>query len=1174
MAFTHLHVHSEYSLLDGACRVPELVARAKKLGQDSLALTDHGVMYGAVAFYKACRAAGVKPILGVEAYIAAGSRLDKAGPLANERHHLVLLCENNEGYANLMKLVSLSFTEGFYRKPRMDREILRKYSKGLIALSGCLAGEIPSALMDGNYEKAKACALEYLDIFGEGNFFIEVQDHSMPEEAQIRAQLIRLSRETGIPMVCTNDTHYLRQEDARTQKILLCIQTNHTLKEETGMDLRTEEFYLKSEDQMRDLFGDIPEALENTQRIAERCNVELEFGVTRLPHFEIPKDNPYGLTEADPHAAYLRAMAEEGLIRRYGENVPAEYRERLDYELSVVDRMGYTDYYLIVHDFVAYAKRQGIPVGPGRGSGAGSIAAYCVGITDVDPMKYDLLFERFLNPERVSMPDFDIDFCYERRGEVIDYVIRKYGADHVAQIVTFGTLAAKQAVRDVGRVLEIPFSKVDSVNRLIPWPLSHDLERAVKITKELNDLYENDPEVKVLIDNALKIQGMPRHTSTHAAGVVITADPVDAYVPLSVKDGTTVTQYTMTELEELGLLKMDFLGLRTLTVIQDCEDLVRRKEPDFSVKHIPEDDPATFAMLGKGETEGVFQFESSGLKSVMIRFQPEKLEDLIAITSLYRPGPMDSIPTYIRNRHNPSLVTYVTPELKDILDVTYGCMVYQEQVMQVCRKLAGYTYGHADIVRRAMSKKKHKVMEEERVNFVSGCRENGIAEDAANKIFDEMISFASYAFNKSHAAAYATLAYQTAYLKCHYPAEFLACQITSVLDWTDKVVEYIAECRRLGIEVVPPHVNTSEARFAISDGKVLFGLLAVKGLGRNFIADIVSERERSGPYTSFYSFLKRIHGRNFNRKAVESLIKCGALDGLDLNRRQMITVLPEMLAGLDSDRRKNVEGQIGFFEVMEPEAVQEEGVTVPELAEFDHLDLLAFEKETTGLYLSGHPMQRYASLSDDLGCVKLYELLAATEDGTSQYKDGDLVNVLVMISEIRIRLTRNNTTMATVLAEDLTGGMSMTVFPKTYSEYGPLLRDGAVLLCRVRLQVEDEDRPRLIAMGLQECPSSGSVPAGKKSAPVSAAPAKQNAPAPKQHKVNGLFLRFDGEEDPRLPKVDNLMEIFTGGTESVYYYFKSTERYVRQQRFGTIFVSDGLLGELKRLLGDENVFRR
>ncbi len=1161
MAFTHLHVHSEYSLLDGACRVPELVARAKELGQDSLALTDHGVMYGAVAFYKACQKAGVKPILGVEAYIAAGSRHDKAGPLANERHHLVLLCENNEGYANLMKLVSLSFTEGFYRKPRMDREILRKYSGGLIALSGCLAGDVPSALMDGNYEKAKACALEYRDIFGEGNFFLEVQDHSLPEEAQIRPQLIRLSRETGIPLVCTNDTHYLRQEDAKTQKILLCIQTNHTYKEDTGMDLGSEEFYLKSEDQMRELFGDVPEALENTARIAERCNVELEFGVTKLPHFEIPKDNPYGLTEEDPHADYLRAMAEEGLVRRYGKDVPKEYRERLDYELSVVDRMGYTDYYLIVHDFVAYAKSRDIPVGPGRGSGAGSIAAYCVGITDVDPMKYDLLFERFLNPERVSMPDFDIDFCYERRGEVIDYVIRKYGADHVAQIVTFGTLAAKQAVRDVGRVMEIPFGKVDSVNRLIPWPLSHDLERAVRITKELSDLYENDPEVKVLIDNALKIQGMPRHTSTHAAGVVITADPVDAYVPLSVKDGTTVTQYTMTELEELGLLKMDFLGLRTLTVIKDCEELIQRKDPSFSVKTIPEDDTATFAMLGKGETEGVFQFESSGLKSVMIRFQPEKLEDLIAITSLYRPGPMDSIPTYIRNRHDPAQVSYVTPELKDILDVTYGCMVYQEQVMQVCRKLAGYTYGHADIVRRAMSKKKHKVMEEERVNFVSGCRKNGIAEDAANKIFDEMISFASYAFNKSHAAAYATLAYQTAYLKCHYPAEFLACQITSVLDWTDKVVEYIAECRRLGIEVVPPHVNTSEARFAISDGKVLFGLLAVKGLGRNFIADIVSERERSGPYT-------RIHGRNFNRKAVESLIKCGALDGLDLNRRQMITVLPEMLSGLDSDRRKNVEGQIGLFEVMEPDAAQEEGVTVPELAEFDHLDLLAFEKETTGLYLSGHPMQRYASLSDDLGCVKLYELLAATEDGTSRYKDGDLVNVLVMVSEIRMRLTRNNTTMATVLAEDLTGGMSMTVFPKTYSEYGPLLRDGAVLLCRVRLQVEDEDRPRLIAMVLQECPSGASAPSN---APAPAA----NAPAaPKQHKVNGLFLRFDSEDDPRLPEVDNLMEIFAGGPESVYYYFKSTARYVRQQRFGSIFISDSLLGELTRILGDGNVFRR
>ena len=1160
MAFTHLHVHSEYSLLDGACRVPELVARAKELGQESLALTDHGVMYGAVAFYKACRKAGIRPILGCEAYIAAGSRHDKAGVLANERHHLVLLCENNEGYENLMKLVSLSFTEGFYRKPRMDRELLRKHAKGLIALSGCLAGDVPSALLNGDYEKAKACALEYLEIFGEGNFFLELQDHQMPEEARIRPQLLRLSRETGIPLVCTNDCHYLKKEDARTQKILLCIQTNHTLKEETGMDLRTEEFYLKSEDEMRALFADVPEALENTQRIAQRCHVELEFGVTKLPHFSIPADNPYGLSESDPHAAYLRAMAEQGLLERYGEDVPAEYRERLDYELSVVDDMGYTDYYLIVHDFVAYAKRRGIPVGPGRGSGAGSIAAYCVGITDVDPMKYDLLFERFLNPERVSMPDFDIDFCYERRGEVIDYVIGKYGADHVAQIVTFGTLAAKQAVRDVGRVLEIPFSKVDSVNRLIPWRLSHDLAKAVEITRELKDLYEKDPDIRELIDNALKIQGMPRHTSTHAAGVVITADPVDAYVPLAVKDGTTVTQYTMTELEELGLLKMDFLGLRTLTVIHDCEELIRREDPSFSVRDIPEDDPDTFRMLGKGETEGVFQFESSGLKSVMIRFQPEKLEDLIAITSLYRPGPMDSIPTYIRNRHDPSRVTYATPELKDILDVTYGCMVYQEQVMQVCRKLAGYSYGHADIVRRAMSKKKQKVMEEERVSFVEGCRTNGIAEDAANEIFDEMISFASYAFNKSHAAAYATLAYQTAWLKCHYPAQFLACQITSVLDWTDKVTEYIAECRRLGIAVIPPHVNTSEARFTISDGSVVFGLLAVKGLGRNYIADLVAERERSGPYTSFYSFLKRTHGKTFNRKAVESLIKCGALDGLDLNRRQMITTLPEALAGLDNDRRRNVEGQLGLFDVMDPDSVQEEGITVPDLPEFDPLDKLAFEKETTGLYLSGHPMQRYAAQAEALGCAPLFELLATTEDGTSKYRDGDTVNVLIMLSEIRIRLTKNNTTMATVLAEDLTGGMELTVFPKTYSEFSPLLRDGAVLLVRARVVAEDEERPRLVAMHLQECPAEQTA------APVQA--------PKKEHKVNGLFLRFDGEDDPRLPTVDNLMEIFSGGTNAVYYFYKSTGRYVKQQRFGTILLSDGLLSELRRILGDENVFSR
>ena len=1130
-------------------------------------------MYGAVAFYKACRKEGIKPILGCEAYVAAGSRFDRAGPIANERHHLVLLCENNEGYANLTKLVSLSFTEGFYRKPRMDREILRKYSKGLIALSGCLAGDIPAALLNGDYEKAKACALEYLDIFGEGNFFLELQDHAMPEEGSIRPQIIRLSRETGIPLVCTNDCHYLRKEDARTQKILLCIQTNHTLKEETGMDLRTEEFYLKSGEQMRDLFGDVPEALENTEAIAARCNVELEFGVTKLPHFAIPEDNPYGLSEADPHADYLRAMAEAGLLRRYGDDIPAEYRERLDYELSVVDRMGYTDYYLIVHDFVAYAKSRDIPVGPGRGSGAGSLAAYCIGITDIDPMKYDLLFERFLNPERVSMPDFDIDFCYERRGEVIDYVIQKYGADHVAQIVTFGTLAARQAVRDVGRVLEVPFSKVDSVNRLIPWRLAHDLQKAVEVTRELKDLYEKDPEIKDLIDNALKIQGMPRHTSTHAAGVVITADPVDAYVPLAVKDGTTVTQYTMTELEELGLLKMDFLGLRTLTVIRDCEELIRQEDPGFSVTKIPEEDPETFAMLGRGETEGVFQFESSGLKSVMIRFQPEKLEDLIAITSLYRPGPMDSIPTYIRNRHDPSNVSYVTPELREILDVTYGCMVYQEQVMQVCRKLAGYTYGHADIVRRAMSKKKQDVMEQERTTFVEGCRENGIAIDAANKIFDEMISFASYAFNKSHAAAYATLAYQTAYLKCHYPAQFLACQITSVLDWTDKVVEYIAECRRLGIEVVPPHVNTSVARFTVQDGKVLFGLLAVKGLGRNIISDLVAERERNGAYTSFYSFLKRVQGRSFNRKAVESLVKCGALDGLDLNRRQMITVLPEILESLDSDRRKNVEGQIGLFEIMDPDAAQEEGVTVPDLPEFDTLDLLNFEKETAGLYLSGHPMQRYTGLSEDLGCQKLYELLAATEDGTSQYKDDDLVNVLVMVSEIRIRLTRNNTTMATVLAEDLTGGMELTVFPKTYNEYGPLLREGAVLLIRARLVVRDEDRPKLVAMSLQECPADASEvrrsAARAPDAPVPAPPAE-----PKQHKVNGLFLRFTGEEDPRIPAVDNLMEIFAGGTNQVFYFFKDRERYVKQQRFGTILVSDGLLSELNRVLGAENVFFR
>ena len=1173
MGFTHLHLHTEYSLLDGACRIDPLMKRVGELGQTAVAMTDHGVMYGAVDFYKAAKAAGIKPIIGCEAYIADESMKMKQGAASKIRHHLVLLCENNEGYTNLIKMVSVSFTEGFYVKPRMDKELLKKYSKGIIALSACLAGEIPSLLTNGNYDRAKAVALEYNEIFGQGNFFLELQNHGLPEEIELVPKLIKLSKETGIPLVATNDAHYLTRDDSKVQKILVCIQTNHTLDEDTGLDFRTDEFYVKSEEEMWELFQFVPEAIENTQHIADRCNVEFEFGKIKLPHFDVPGEIA--------HADYLRSLAEDGFKTRYkdvDDSVRAEYTERLNYELSVVDAMGYTDYYLIVYDFVNYAKTHGIPVGPGRGSGAGSIIAYCVGITDIDPMKYNLLFERFLNPERVSMPDFDIDFCYERRSEVIDYVIKKYGSDRVAQIVTFGTLAARAAVKDVGRVMGMPYGKVDEVAKKIPWKLGHNLKKAVDSNPTLLKMYEDDSEVRELIDTALKIEGMPRHTSTHAAGVVITRDPVSAYVPLACKDDSVVTQYTMTTLDELGLLKMDFLGLRTLTVVSDCEKLIRMHEPEFSVENIDYSDKETYEMFGRGDTEGVFQFESSGLKNVLMQFKPTVLEDLIALTSLYRPGPMDSIPTYIRNRHNPSLVHYKTEKLKDILDVTYGCMVYQEQVMQICRELAGYSFGHADIVRRAMSKKKHSVMEEERSTFVEGCKNNGISENVANSIFDDMISFASYAFNKSHAAAYATLAFQTAYLKCHYPAEFMASQITSVLYSTDKVCEYIAECNTLGIEILPPDVNRSFADFTILEGKICFGLLAVKGLGRNFINDIVRERETGGNFTSFYSFLKRIHGKNFNRKAAESLIKCGALDSLGLNRRQMMTVLPDIISEFESDRRKNVEGQLGLFD-MGGISGTADGPDIPKLPEFDKTDILLFEKETTGLYISGHPMQEYVQLSQQIGSAKICELLAANEDGTSKYKDNSAVKLLAMISGIHIKITKNSNTMATAMAEDITGGIELTIFPKTYAQFGPLLKENAVVIIDARLSVSPEEKPSLLCVGITPCSDIASVPPKQYirrqhnderfvDEQALRNPSQNGTNSRKKH---GLFLRFDSSNDSVISKASNLMEIFSEGDTPVYFYYGDTKKYHNRSDFGNIIISEGLLRELRRILGESNV---
>ena len=908
--FVHLHVHTEYSLLDGACRIDRMFDRLKELGQTAIAITDHGVMYGCVDFYKAAKKAGVKPIIGCEVYVATRSRFDKVNRIDGS-NHLVLLCKNETGYKNLIKLVSAGFIEGFYSKPRVDKELLEQHHEGLVCLSACLAGEIPQALLAGDYEKAKTAALYFNDLFGQGNFFIEIQDHGIDAQQQILPLLIRLSRETGIPLVATNDAHYLRKEDSKMQSILICIQTGKTVQDADKLEFETDEFYLKSTEEMYDLFSIAPDACENTVKIAEMCNFDFEFGVTKLPYFEAP--------DGMDNQVYFEKLCREGLVRRYGDGVTDEMRDRLEYEIDVIRRMGYTNYYLIVFDFINYAKQQGIPVGPGRGSGAGSLAAYCVGITNIDPIRYNLLFERFLNPERVSMPDFDVDFCYERRQEVIDYVNEKYGHDHVAQIITFGTMAARAAIRDVGRVLGMPYAQVDSISKMVPMELKMTLNRALEVSPELKAQYEADPQVKELIDTAIKIEGMPRHASTHAAGVVITREAANEYVPLASNDGVPVTQFTMTTIEELGLLKMDFLGLRTLTVIKNAEEMVRRREPDFSMDNIFYDDAATYEMLGRSETEGVFQLESTGMKQVLTGLQPKNLEDIIALISLYRPGPMDSIPTYLRNRHEPDKVRYKTPQLAHILDVTNGCIVYQEQVMQICRELAGFTLGQADLVRRAMSKKKHDVMEKERQHFVTGCAANGISEQAANDIFDDMSSFASYAFNKSHAACYAYVAFQTAYLKCHYPSEFMAALLTSVLDNTDKVIEYTGECQRLGIKVLPPSINVSDGGFTVDGKSIRFGLNATKNVGRNLIAAVVRER-REKPFSSLYDFCRRLHGQELNRRAAESLVKCGAFDETGVSRKAMLENVDAIFKSVETDVGRNVEGQLDLFSQMSGES--------------------------------------------------------------------------------------------------------------------------------------------------------------------------------------------------------------------------------------------------------------
>lgn len=1157
MAFAHLHVHTEYSLLDGACRMERLLDAAKEMGQTAVAITDHGCMYGVVEFYKAAKKRGIQPILGCEVYVARRTRFDKVHELDGENRHLVLLCENETGYHNLLALVSKAWVEGFYSKPRVDLDLLREHHEGLIALSACLAGEIPRALTRGDYEGAREAALRYEGIFGRGNFYLELQDHGMAEQKRINPQLIRLSRETGIPLVATNDCHYIAPEDSRMHRVLLCIQTGRTIEDENAMEFGSEEFYFKSEEEMRALFPDVPEAADNTVKIAQRCQVELEFGKTKLPAFFTP--------DGSDNLEFFRRLCQEGLIRRYGEDPPQEYRDRLEYEIRVISQMGYVNYYLIVWDFIRYARSVGIPVGPGRGSGAGSLAAYCVGITNVDPMRYDLLFERFLNPERVSMPDFDIDFSDERRDEIIGYVVDKYGADHVAQIVTFGTMAARGALRDVGRALNIPYNKVDQVAKLVPLSLGMTLDTAMKQSKELREKVEADPQVKELWDMARKVEGMPRHASTHAAGVVITDKPVMDYVPLSKNDDAVVTQYTMTAIEELGLLKMDFLGLRNLSVIDHAEKLVRRREAGFSIEAAPEDDGAVFRMLSEGHSEGVFQLESPGMKRLLVQAQPACVEDLIAIISLYRPGPMQFIPQYLESRKNPESVHYRHPLLRPILEPTGGCIIYQEQVMQIFRDLAGYSLGRADIVRRAMAKKKHDVLEREREVFlhgqqredgtweVDGCLCRGVDQRTALELFKEIESFASYAFNKPHAAGYAVVAYQTAYLKCHYPCEYMAALLSSVLGQTGKVAEYIEECGRLGISVLPPHVNYSDTGFTVVGKSIRFGLLAVKNLGRNVIARMVAERRAAGEFTSFYNFCKRMAGRDLNRRAIESLVKCGALDGLGNNRREMLLAVERVLDSLEADKRRNVEGQMGFFDA--PGSAQGGEPPLEKTEDFSAADKLNMEKEVTGMYLSGHPMAAYAGLYQEGGYARMDEILqSAGERETGRYQDGQWVTLLGMVVGVRKKATKNNAQMAFVSLEDMYGAITALVFPKVLEQYGSLLYEGAVVAVQGKLSFTEDKAPELVCQSL-----------GKPADPVSV-----KAPAGKPVRP-GLYLRLSSQKDPRYDKAMRYIAVFDGGATDLYLTFQDTGKLLRAPAKFRVEINRPLLRALKELLGAENV---
>ncbi len=1151
MSFVHLHLHTEYSLLDGACRIDRLMDRVKALGQTAVAITDHGVMYGCIDFYKAAKAAGIKPIIGCEVYVARRGLADRVHGIDNDPYHLVLLCKDNKGYQNLCKIVSEAFLHGFYGKPRADLALLEKYHEGLIATSACLGGAIPQRLLEEDYAAAKDYALNMARIFGEDNFYLELQDHGIEEQRPVNQGLMRLARETGLPLIVTNDAHYLSREDAKMQDVLLCIQTGKTVDEENRMRFQTEEFYLKSEEELRTLFPGCDEAFENTAKIAQRCNVEFVFNQYHLPSFPVPE----GYTNEE----YFRKLCMDGFRERY-DNPPESYKERLEYEIGVISRMGYVNYYLIVWDFIRYAKETGIPVGPGRGSGAASIVAYCMHITEVDPMQYALIFERFLNPERVSMPDFDTDFCQERRGEVIDYVMRKYGSDHVAQIATFGTMAARGAIRDVGRALNFTYAETDVVAKLVPNTPHITLEEALLASPQLKEMYDNDERVRTLIDTAMALEGMPRNTSTHAAGVVITADPVDTYVPLSRNDDTIVTQYTMTTIEALGLLKMDFLGLRNLTVIRDAELQIRKLEPDFAMDDVPDDDEETFQMLREGKTQGVFQMESAGMTGVCVNMKVGSIEDMTAIVALYRPGPMDSIPTFIANKLGQKKITYKTPLLEPILKVTYGCIVYQEQVIEIFRTLGGYTMGQADNIRRAISKKKMKVIEEERKTFVygdpaqniTGCVGHGVSEAAAQSIYDEIVDFANYAFNKAHAVCYAVVAYQTAYLKCHYPRQYMAALMTSVLDSATKVSAYIAECKDMGIAVLPPDINHSDDTFTVEGDAIRFGLGAVKNVGRGLIRSMMAKRSDGGPFRSLEDFLQRMAEGELNKRAVEQFIKCGAMDSFGNHRSELLAVYESMMDSVADSRKKNIEGQLGLFGMLMEED-KAASIPIPKLPELSRAELMSMERDSTGLYLSGHPMDDYRKFLVNTHVMPIGRLMGEE----CPVEDEAIVSVAGIVQSVKMKTTRNNSMMAYVTVEDDTASMEMLAFSNTLSQYGSYVKENLAVVVTGKLSLRDDKDPQIIINRVRPISDFSEA----KMAPEPAAPVKPAAP------LSGkLYLKLPSEDSLEYGKIRAILNMFPGENPVVLYFADTGIR-----RGTRCSYTESMLRELKNLLEDANV---